>query len=233
MDGNAMMSSFETTGPHVLPEQVPQKTFGSAYRLEPIMRLRDEAMVGCEVLRHGSLPRFGYTWRRWYARLGHLQSEYGSDCRLFVNLDTTQILQDKLLTSLLEGASNLSRLVVEWTEKPASKLELERAAVVLRELRAEFGLGVCVDDFGAGMDGIHRLNLCQPDIVKIDGNLLHAARRHPSARVLYQHVTNMIKDAGAVTVAEWIETPADLEFVQTAGVELGQGYRWPHAQGRI
>ncbi len=227
------MPGFDDTAPLAMRGATPQHIFGLAYRLEPIMRLKDEVVVGGEVLWHGRLPRLGYTWQRWYSRLGRLQAEYGRKCRLFVNLDTTQILRGKILVSLLEGAPNLSRLILEWTEKPASKTDMERAAATLRELRTEFGVGICVDDFGAGMDGIHRLNLCQPDIVKIDGSLLHAARRHPSARVLYRHVTNMIKDTGAVTVAEWIENAADLEFARDTGVELGQGYRWPHAQGRV
>lgn len=213
--------------------QGTQKFFGWTYRLEPIIQLADEAFVGGEVLRHGRLPHFAYRWRNWYSRLGHLQREYGGQYRLFVNLDTEHILDARLLAGLIASANDPRMLVLEWTEKHADKPALEHAAGVLKDLRAEYGLSICVDDFGAGMDGIHRLQLCEPDIVKIDGNLLHAARGHNATQVLYRHIASLLKDAGAATVAEWIETPEDLEFACSAGVDLGQGFRWPHAQGSI
>lgn len=224
---------YENSIPGLVRAKSPYKFRGCRYRLEPIMRLRDEAKLGGEVLRHGRMPRFGISWRSWYGRIGALQDEHNRNRRLFVNLDTDQILQEKLLMRLLEGTPHMTRLVLEWTEKPSGKAELERAAGILLELRAEFGVNICVDDFGAGMDGIRRLQLCKPDIVKIDGNLLHAARGHTPTQVLYRHIANLLKDAGAITVAEWIETPEDLAFARDAGVELGQGYRWPHAEGII
>ena len=207
--------------------------FDWCYRLEPLIRLEDESLVGGEVLRHGRMPRFAHRWRSWYSHVGRLQQEYSGYYRLFVNLDTDHILDQKLVDCLLANASDPRMLVLEWTEKHAEKAKLERAADILKDLRAQHGLSICVDDFGAGMDGIRRLQLCSPDIVKIDGNLLHAARGHNATQVLYRHIASLLKDAGAVTVAEWIETPEDMEFACTAGVDLGQGFRWPHAQGRI
>ena len=215
------------------PDHWSYRPFGWSYKLEPIIQLADEALVGGEVLRRGRLPHFSHRWRSWYSRIGHLQQEFGAHYRLFVNLDTEHILDTRLLRYLLGSASDPRMLVLEWTEKHAGKAALDYAAGVLKDLRAQYGLSICVDDFGAGMDGIHRLQLCEPDIVKIDGNLLHAARGHNATQVLYRHIASLLKDAGAATVAEWIETPEDMEFACSAGVDLGQGFRWPHAQGSI
>lgn len=78
-----------------------------------------------------------------------------------------------------------------------------------------------------------RRQLCDPDIVKIDGNLLHAARHHATTRVLYRHIAELIKGVGAHVVAEWIEDKDDLEFARANGVDYGQGFYRPHAQGRV
>lgn len=220
------------------PLNMPQewslrRALGSAYRLEPIVRLEDDSLLGGEVLRHGRRPISRYGWRNWYSRIGGLQGIYGHEYPLFVNLDTDQILEEGLMDKLLNRIPKPAKLVLEWTEKSASMMNLERAGKVLQRLRAQWGLRVCVDDFGAGMDGIRRLQLCNPDIVKIDGNLLHAARHHAATRVLYQHIAALIKDAGAQVVAEWIEDRNDLEFARSAGVDYGQGFYWPYAQGRI
>ena len=203
------------------------------YKLEPIVDLHTDISIGSELLREGRKPYFTYFWHDWYAKAGGLQGELSSHQALFINVDTAQILDHQLVQDLLESVRDHRRLVLEWTECLGSGKQIRNAAVILQDLRNRYGFRLCVDDFGAGIDGVQRVNLVHPDIVKIDGGILHSARNADCGKLLLKNIIHLIKDVGAVSVTEWIETPADLDIALTSGSDFGQGYLWPTSRGTL
>jgi EAL domain-containing protein (putative c-di-GMP-specific phosphodiesterase class I) len=94
---------------------------------------------------------------------------------------------------------------------------------VLRELRHK-GVSLVVDDFGSGYSNVRYIAELEPEVVKLDMEMVRGAARSPRLRKLLISVVSMCVDQGAKVVAEGIETEAELKVAIDAGVHLGQGY---------
>lgn len=116
----------------------------------------------------------------------------------------------------------IERIIFEVTE---SEQVLDRAHLVniFREYR-RFGFRTAIDDFGAGYAGLNLLASFQPDIVKIDMDLVRDIDTHKPKQVIVAGILAICGALGVRTLAEGIETPAERDFLRDAGVRLMQGY---------
>lgn len=197
---------------------------------EPIVDLASALVIGGEVLCARPHPVSAYAWRAWYKQVGVVAAQAGLTGLCTVNVDTHQILDKQLVQALLGAFAEAPAAIewhIEWTER-GSHHHIETAASILtalRERRADIGLAV--DDVGAGQDGLRRIELTAPDIIKIDRHLLVRARKYRTARSIIEHVASLGHSIGAHTVCEGIETEDDRALALELGVDWGQGYLWP------
>jgi len=114
------------------------------------------------------------------------------------------------------------RVVLELTEytKVADYTELLRALDALRYQ----GVRVAVDDAGSGYAGLHHILQLQPDILKIDIDLISGLDRDPPKRALVRSLVAFAAELGATIVAEGIETADELDVLRRLDVDWGQGY---------
>lgn len=87
-----------------------------------------------------------------------------------------------------------------------------------------FGFKTAIDDFGAGYAGLNLLAEYQPDIIKIDMDLVRGIDQHLPRQVIVLGIVKMCKDLGIQVLAEGIETRAERDFLISAGIDLMQGY---------
>jgi diguanylate cyclase (GGDEF)-like protein len=114
------------------------------------------------------------------------------------------------------------RVILELTEREQIS-DLDRVRAAIDALRAA-GMRVAADDVGAGNAGLRLLSQIQFDVVKIDLSLIQAnARREPVSSVL-SSLVDLAGRWGALTIAEGIETAAQLDTVRSIGVDAAQGY---------
>ncbi|HEU4672348.1 MAG TPA: EAL domain-containing protein, partial [Candidatus Limnocylindrales bacterium] len=114
------------------------------------------------------------------------------------------------------------RVILELTEREQIS-DIDRVRAAIDSLRAA-GMRVAADDVGAGNAGLRLLSQIQFDVVKIDLSLIQAnARREPVSSVL-SSLVDLANRWGALTIAEGIETAAQLETVRSIGVDAAQGY---------
>ena len=99
----------------------------------------------------------------------------------------------------------------------------EQCANVLGELRKK-GIRLAIDDFGAGFSNVKYISDLNPDIVKLDRELITGVKEGSRQFRLLQSIVRLCKDMGALVVAEGIETPPELVLVERAGVDFCQGY---------
>jgi len=115
----------------------------------------------------------------------------------------------------------LDRIIFEFTE--VEKLDTAHLLNILRSYR-EIGFKTAIDDFGAGYSGLNLLTRFQPDIVKLDMDLIRGIDTDGVKRVVVRHTLAMLQDLGVTVVCEGVETAGEMEVLTDLGVNLIQGY---------
>jgi EAL domain-containing protein (putative c-di-GMP-specific phosphodiesterase class I) len=120
-----------------------------------------------------------------------------------------------------------SHVVIELRETAdADDAVLANAAVNYRSL----GYRIAVDDFGTAHSSLERVFKLQPDIVKLDGELIHAAERSRSAADSLIRLVGRFHKAGIQVAVKGIETERQLEVARNSGADLLQGYHLSHPE---
>ena len=114
------------------------------------------------------------------------------------------------------------RVVLEFTERTALEPGPEVASIVA-QLR-ELGYAIAVDDLGAGYAGLTSFAALEPDIVKIDMNLIRGIHDSSIKRRLVRSIVELCADLGVLVVAEGIETREERDACVRLGCDLLQGF---------
>ena len=115
----------------------------------------------------------------------------------------------------------LDHIVFEFTE--AERLDTDHLLKILRTYKA-IGFNTAIDDFGAGHAGLQLLSKFQPDIVKIDMDLVRDIDADRAKRSILRHTLRLLEELGITPLCEGIETADELAVLQDLGVRLIQGY---------
>lgn len=87
-----------------------------------------------------------------------------------------------------------------------------------------FGFKTAIDDFGAGYAGLNLLSDFQPDIVKIDMDLIRNIDTSDPKQAIVEGIVHICRKLGIKVLAEGVETKAERDFLVRAGVNYFQGY---------
>ncbi|MBI1181576.1 MAG: EAL domain-containing protein [Alphaproteobacteria bacterium] len=98
-----------------------------------------------------------------------------------------------------------------------------RLIEILSEYR-ETGFRTAIDDFGSGFAGLSLLANFQPDIVKIDMELVRGIDGSGARRRILDGIMDIWGGLGIQVIAEGVETAAEMETLADAGVALMQGF---------
>lgn len=104
------------------------------------------------------------------------------------------------------------------------KVEDEQHLVSIFESYKELGFKTAIDDFGAGYSGLNLLSKFQPDIVKIDINLIRDIEQIKAKRAIVAGIIATCKQLDILVLAEGVETKAERDCLIDLGIELMQGY---------
>ena len=145
--------------------------------------------------------------------------------RLSVNLSARSIADygwrgvlDRNLT-MYRGVGQ--RLIFEISETSAMFLH----EVVVRFMRdmQPHGVSFALDGFGAGLTSFRHLKDFYFDMVKIDKSFAAGIAGDPDNQVLTEALVTVARQFEMFTVADGVEQPADLAFLQGLGVDCVQG----------
>ena len=100
----------------------------------------------------------------------------------------------------------LNRIIFEFTEE--ERLHTAHILNILRTYRA-MGFKTAIDDFSAGYAGVGLLSKFQPDIVKLDMDLIRGIDRDAVKRTIVRHTLAMVADLGATPLCEGVETMSE------------------------
>jgi len=86
------------------------------------------------------------------------------------------------------------------------------------------GVGIALDDFGTGYLSLSLLLDLPVDVVKIDRSFIRDIAHDRRAAALVRSVVTMCKALGIDTIAEGVETSAQLALVSALGCDFAQGF---------
>lgn len=163
--------------------------------------------------------------RRSLAEIGKLIAT-GSDIVLGVNVSAVE-LEDPRFSAQALG-------LLHEMNFPPNKLEFEiTESVAMRDPKAVFqriaglrkhGIRFAIDDFGAGYSNLAILARLPVDALKIDRSLITDVSRDVEKQTIVRITLSLAKQFGFETVAEGVETAADLEFIAGEGATMVQGF---------
>ena len=125
-----------------------------------------------------------------------------------------------LATALRHGLP-LDRIIFEFTE--SESVDTAHLLHILRAYKA-MGFRTAIDDFGAGYAGLGLLSKFQPDIVKMDMELVRGLDGDRAKRTILAGTLRILADLEITAICEGVETPAEYAVLRDMGVELMQGY---------
>jgi EAL domain-containing protein (putative c-di-GMP-specific phosphodiesterase class I) len=143
-----------------------------------------------------------------------------------VNLSARQLASAELIhhvhDALFTAGLDPSALVLEMTET-ALVQDATLAAARLHQLRS-LGVRLAIDDFGTGYSSLSYLRQFPVDILKIDRSFINTITDRDKVPAIVRGLLELARTLGLETIAEGIETGAQLGQLQDQNCELGQGY---------
>lgn len=92
------------------------------------------------------------------------------------------------------------------------------------EAYRRFGFWTALDDFGAGYAGLGLLARLQPDLIKIDMELLRGIHLSRAKQAIVAGIVGIAHALDIQVLAEGVETAEELTVLRAAGINLFQGY---------
>jgi EAL domain-containing protein (putative c-di-GMP-specific phosphodiesterase class I) len=203
---------------------------------QPIVRLRDRALVGYELLVRGPrgtvLMKPDGLFHQAQALDVLLETDFlvfvqALGCRprgirCFVNLFGSTV--ERFFQQVVEELErhDLRTIVLEVNERfpPSRWASLRDALDPLRER----GLKVALDDVGAGFSNLDMVVDLRPDIVKIDRFFIENIFTSKESVERVEHIVQLAKKLGMDVIAEGVETEQQVALLEEKGVIFGQGH---------
>ncbi len=230
-----------------LREAVAQSAFEVHY--QPILRVSDQRIVGAEALVRWRHPQRGLIGPDLFIptceRLGliraldrivllqaaHQQAEWaqaGHAITVSVNMSAQEFSEADVIADLArvldQTGCDPAGLQIEITESALLGSD-ERPLDTLRAM-AGLGLSVALDDFGTGYSNLATLRRYPIHTLKIDRSFI---RELPDNSALTDLIVQLCRLMELRAVAEGVETPEQLEWLRSRGIEAYQGFLYAPA----
>ncbi len=148
------------------------------------------------------------------------------ELRISINLSPVQFRNRRLLSTIVSALEHSrlmpQRLQVEITESTLLDAG-QQTLTMLRDLR-ELGVRVALDDFGTGYSSLNYLRKFPFDKIKIDKSFVDDISDREQSRAIVKAIVELTSALGMSTVAEGVETTAQLETLRDLGCDEIQGY---------
>jgi PAS domain S-box-containing protein len=138
---------------------------------------------------------------------------------LSLNVSPDLATKDGSLGGILEASSH--PIVLEITEH-ALVADYPALRTAISRLRPD--VKVAVDDAGAGVANFSHIVDLRPAFVKMDIGLVRGIDADPTRRALMVGLLHFASESASQTIAEGVETDAELTTLKELGVPLAQGY---------
>jgi len=214
---------------------------------QPIVDLRSETVIGLEALLRWRHPKRGVVAPleftpianasgvivpigRWVlaeaCRQASVWQHHGHEIGISVNIAASQLDSDELIedvrSALQENDLNRASLTLEITE--TAVMHNPEAAARRLGLLKQLGVRIAIDDFGTGYSSLAYMRRFPADALKIDRTFISGIATSRTSGALIRTFVQLGSALGMETLAEGIEDRRDLETLQRANCDHGQGF---------
>jgi diguanylate cyclase (GGDEF)-like protein/PAS domain S-box-containing protein len=215
---------------------------------QPKVACVDNTVVGMEALLRWKHPEFGFISPAvfipvaeqtgqineigdWVLRQTVLQQRMWQSRGLnivpiAVNLSVAQFQQSDLVERVArivrEGGLDTRYIELELTESMLMVSGIDQNSV-LDQLNAA-GFNLSLDDFGTGYSSLSRLKMLPMASLKIDQSFVRDIATDPNDRSIVSATAALAHALGMKVIAEGVEQPGQLAFIQSLQCEEYQGY---------
>ena len=227
---------------------VAERALGIAF--QPIVDLRRRTVYAYEALARIASPSFdgpaelfaAAAEARCVGELGRIHREHAArllaGSPLFLNIHPAEFDEGWLV----RPDDPIFRLRTPATLEITESVPLSYFAQchsVLAEIRRK-GVLLAIDDFGSGYSNLRYILDLEPEIVKLDRQLIVGLRSGTRQEKLIRAIVDLCHRMDSRVIAEGIETLVELDAVRALGVDYAQGYllgrpanpppgmTWPH-----
>ncbi|KKN38340.1 hypothetical protein LCGC14_0754510 [marine sediment metagenome] len=199
---------------------------------EVLLRLsvNDELIAADNFIQHAIQLNLMVEVDKWVIRQS-LQSlaqhrQQHPSTRFFIKLSEQTLhaseFVDWLAASLAASSLNGNSLVFEISETVAVDNVNEAKKVIeqLQSLGCSFGL----EHFGSGVDFSNSLNALNVDYLKINGAFVENMARDSENQAAVKAIIDMTKQAGKLSIAEFVSDANSLALLWRLGVDYAQGF---------
>ncbi|MGK9065708.1 S6 modification regulatory phosphodiesterase RimA [Stutzerimonas chloritidismutans] len=147
--------------------------------------------------------------------------------RLSINFMPNAIYRPELcIRSTLEAARAhnfpIDQIIFETVEGERIS-DAKWLTEVFREYQ-RIGFLTAIDDFGAGFAGLNLLADFQPDLIKLDMELIRGIDQSRSRQAIVRGTVGICSELGIDVIAEGVETADECSALRDLGIGLMQGY---------
>lgn len=154
------------------------------------------------------------------------QQQFDVQWRVSVNLSAMQFNQQLLLEQVGQSLNNsglpAASLELEITETAMLKDVMETIPL-LNALKA-MGVGLAIDDFGTGYSSLSYLKNFPINTLKIDKSFVDEIVDNPKDAAIARTIVQLADNLGLRTIAEGVESIAQIDMLTTMGCKELQGY---------
>ena len=154
-------------------------------------------------------------------------AQLGMRSRLSINFLPNAIYRPEVCIRTTLAAARTHGFAIENIIFEATEGEVvsdgRRLAEILREYK-RMGFLTAIDDFGAGYAGLNLLADFQPDLVKVDMELVRGVDVSRSRQAIARGILRIGAELGIQVLVEGVETPSERDFFHHEGVSLMQGF---------
>ncbi len=144
------------------------------------------------------------------------------NAKIYINSIASQMMPIGIYEDLKEKYGTfLNQVVIEITE--AEDNTPEKMLQKIGAIR-EFGMGLAIDDYGSGYSNELRIVAINPEVIKIDMELLQGINKDKDKQLLCANIIGYSHSKGIKIIAEGIEEIEDLQTVMELGADFVQGY---------
>lgn len=207
---------------------------GKFVTLEALSRLRHPALgnISPDVFigiaeRNGKITQIG---QLQFRKICRFMKEH-SELRAFIRNVKFNLSPSELMKT---GYSRMLMDTIEEFDLPFSFFQFEITETVATEYSemlyqtvmdfVNVGIGLCLDDFGAGYANLDTVLKLPFACIKIDRSLLHGICENEQSARFYKNIVSIMQNMGYYVVAEGVETEQEVNLLTGWNVNMIQGF---------